>query len=90
MTPHGTGFDLRDSWYMDTIRRQDSEVVKKGARTGIVQQLRNQYDAVLREKLPATLTALVALYESTETVTRLKSRLERLRQGLKDGDKSRS
>jgi hypothetical protein len=85
---NGTQLNSSAFLTMSLIRKQHSEIAKEGARTGMVQGLRKQYDAVVREKLPNTITALVALYESVESVARIKNRLERLRQGPKQKDKS--
>jgi hypothetical protein len=74
---------------MRTVRKARPEIVKKGFRTGIVRALKKQYGSVVQEKLPAGLTALLALYESTEAVSRIKAKLEQLRLGLKNDQKGR-
>lgn len=72
---------------MSTLWKQHSDDASQDARAGIVQELRKQYDTVVRETLPATLTALVALYESVESVARIKAKLDRLRRGRNDEEK---
>lgn len=67
---------------MTRILKEPHEVAKRAAREGIGRALKDGYNALTREALPNSLTALLALLESAERIARIKDRVGRLRQGL--------
>jgi hypothetical protein len=70
---------------MTRSQKKQGEAIENAARAGIGRALKNTYSRVPQEALPSTFAALLMRLESAERIARIKTRLERLRQGLTSG-----